>query len=504
MSSLIFLYKHRKKIIERRNKMGYSHYYEFKSDINGFSDEVIQDVEKVIERNKKLLAYSDIEEHDPKVTPEKIYFNGDHETFVVEANTDWNFCKTNQKPYDLAVCEVLLVLKHHYGEELDLRSDGFYVEKEELKDLRNINSNWLKAIENIKEEHGYEFNLSPSTEMDKLSGYEYYSYQINPINENNNLIKNRMLNDFYDDVYFHIQQYGDLPYEDRPSSDLIARSDDEVQALLSDKEFVKNIDGLESTIDFLSTGKVSITTQETIDFIIDKAGQMQMEKENVKITEFTEDGYVVVLEDGKHVPSPDNETNLEGNKKEKILKEYNKFIKKTYEQEEEYTLKDLKKDVLLPLAYTQVEDNEGSFEYEKQVSYDIEKERIVNQLYNEYVEVTKYRDYPFEIMEAEIGDMSFESFMNVDSFNIDIDEISETIHLSAHTKDVVPIRDYAQKNNLEIKGVYIDEIIENRDQILQSVELNELSEDTHLTSDEQQINKVLEHKILEQDDELEL
>lgn len=76
----------------------------------------------------------------PDITPDHIWFNGwkdgGHETFVVtrekpdnpswdkEATTSFDFCKTNRKPYDLAVCLVLLTLKQHAPESVEISSDG--------------------------------------------------------------------------------------------------------------------------------------------------------------------------------------------------------------------------------------------------------------------------------------------------------------------------------------------------------------------------------------------
>jgi hypothetical protein len=58
-----------------------------------------------------------------------ISFNGDqdrgfdHETFSIEKEkTDWNFCKTARKPYDLLVCACLIAAKEILGYEVS--SDG--------------------------------------------------------------------------------------------------------------------------------------------------------------------------------------------------------------------------------------------------------------------------------------------------------------------------------------------------------------------------------------------
>lgn len=57
-----------------------------------------------------------------------IRFNGvgslAHETFLVEQiERDFEFCKTNRKPYDLAVCSVLILVSL-YAEGGEISSDG--------------------------------------------------------------------------------------------------------------------------------------------------------------------------------------------------------------------------------------------------------------------------------------------------------------------------------------------------------------------------------------------
>ena len=62
-----------------------------------------------------------------------IAFNGigseSHETFVWENKViDFNFCKTARKAYDPAVCAILILVKKHYGEGVEISSDGNWSE----------------------------------------------------------------------------------------------------------------------------------------------------------------------------------------------------------------------------------------------------------------------------------------------------------------------------------------------------------------------------------------
>ena len=73
----------------------------------------------------------------PKVSKHKIWFNGNpsHETFAVDQvygqrdlhpdeAMKFAFCKTAQKPYDLAVMGCLLTFKRHLGKDFRVSSDG--------------------------------------------------------------------------------------------------------------------------------------------------------------------------------------------------------------------------------------------------------------------------------------------------------------------------------------------------------------------------------------------
>ena len=68
-------------------------------------------------------------EGEPIFTKDLICFNGKddeaHETFMIrqKGNDDFEFCKTNRKPYDLMVCFSLLRLKHHFP-DANISSDG--------------------------------------------------------------------------------------------------------------------------------------------------------------------------------------------------------------------------------------------------------------------------------------------------------------------------------------------------------------------------------------------
>lgn len=96
----------------------------------------------------------------PEVSPEIIRFNGwkdeGHETFMVtrekpdngpswdKDDRSFDFCKTARKPYDIAVCLVLLVMKRHAPKSISVSSDGEWDEE------------WTEARKVFKELFGVE------------------------------------------------------------------------------------------------------------------------------------------------------------------------------------------------------------------------------------------------------------------------------------------------------------------------------------------------------------
>jgi len=93
--------------------------------------------------DKKIVLareYDSPKSGNPEVTPDHIRFNGwkdeGHETFLVTrerpdlpswdpaAKESFDFCKTARKPYDLAVCLVLLSMSRHAPRSVRVGSDG--------------------------------------------------------------------------------------------------------------------------------------------------------------------------------------------------------------------------------------------------------------------------------------------------------------------------------------------------------------------------------------------
>jgi hypothetical protein len=150
--------------------MGYTHYWTIKGKLPVVA---IEDIELIVKNHLCIIQ-------DPQVSLRGVRFNGvgekAHETFHVKSNSN-DFCKTARKPYDLPVCETLLVLKYHLKEQMELRSDGFGVGKENFENDR-LDGDWNIALQNVEGQFGYTFELKKSEEKG------YYRFDISRRHDN--------------------------------------------------------------------------------------------------------------------------------------------------------------------------------------------------------------------------------------------------------------------------------------------------------------------------------
>lgn len=130
--------------------MGYTHYFSQQENIPQNSwDKICKDVKIILDHQQKegVLLESN---HPSEIMINKkagyINFNGvgddSHETFSItqEKHDNFNFCKTNQKPYDLALVASLMVIEHHAPESFNIGSDGNI---EDWQDAAKLNQNIL-------------------------------------------------------------------------------------------------------------------------------------------------------------------------------------------------------------------------------------------------------------------------------------------------------------------------------------------------------------------------
>lgn len=132
--------------------MGYTHYWRFTKnpkDIKDGDKKFKKAVELLQKCLKKVPAELDVPYYgkntfklaggngtgEPVFTDEVVCFNGfdgdedlSHETCYLALDNpdgyDFDFCKTAEKPYDVAVCLTLLCFKKAFGDDFNWSSDG--------------------------------------------------------------------------------------------------------------------------------------------------------------------------------------------------------------------------------------------------------------------------------------------------------------------------------------------------------------------------------------------
>jgi hypothetical protein len=109
--------------------MGYTHYWKGPKRVSSRQFATIAwHCRLVVEHLGVPMQFESDEALPPVFTPKEIRFNGvgeaGHETFLIQRTNLSDFCKTNRKPYDAAVCACLIVLRAHLGEKFIITSDG--------------------------------------------------------------------------------------------------------------------------------------------------------------------------------------------------------------------------------------------------------------------------------------------------------------------------------------------------------------------------------------------
>lgn len=125
--------------------MGYTHYFKQNKPVSEQQWKAFQaDAEVILKHVQDNFGIVLMTNDDKTVLidSERVNLNGDerqgldHETFFLEKDyREFNFCKTARKPYDLAVCALLLLAHEHMKEHHDIGSDGSFEEWQEAMQL---------------------------------------------------------------------------------------------------------------------------------------------------------------------------------------------------------------------------------------------------------------------------------------------------------------------------------------------------------------------------------
>lgn len=125
--------------------MGYTHYFKQSKPVSDKQWEAFEkDAKILLEYAPKHLGIILVSNDSNGIilNSERINMNGDpdrnldHETFYMDKDyKEFNFCKTNQKPYDLIVCSLLLLAHEHMPNHHDICSDGNFEDWQESMEI---------------------------------------------------------------------------------------------------------------------------------------------------------------------------------------------------------------------------------------------------------------------------------------------------------------------------------------------------------------------------------
>lgn len=142
--------------------MPYYHYYSIKPIKKQFKEKTINLIKDIVKRYKNILCLEFLLKHKPFISLKEIQLNGvlekGHEIFHVSSKYEGDFVNTENKEYDIVVCEILLILA--YYEDYKISSDGFQISKNQVNKTNfevKIIGNWEKALINVKENYNINF-----------------------------------------------------------------------------------------------------------------------------------------------------------------------------------------------------------------------------------------------------------------------------------------------------------------------------------------------------------
>ena len=125
---------------ERKNKMGYTHYWYTRKEIPADKwDAFTNDCKELLDSDAaEGIVWSKKDKIFPYITEDYCNFDGignnGHETFAMcrygglkqSDGESFDCCKTAHKPYDKYVVDVLILAEKHFGDLIRVKSDGHW------------------------------------------------------------------------------------------------------------------------------------------------------------------------------------------------------------------------------------------------------------------------------------------------------------------------------------------------------------------------------------------
>ena len=102
---------------------------------------------------------------------------------------------------------------------------------------------------------------------------------------------------------------------------------------------------------------------------------------------------------------------------------YNEFLDR--ENLEEVSLEEFNKSDVISICYTKI--NSDSYEYDLEIKYDIYKETLISNVYNDFIDIELTEKESINTMIYNLESCSFDDFVN--DVNIDFDELDKLMEL---------------------------------------------------------------------------
>ena len=102
---------------------------------------------------------------------------------------------------------------------------------------------------------------------------------------------------------------------------------------------------------------------------------------------------------------------------------YNEFLDR--ENLEEVSLEEFNKSDVISICYTKI--NSDSYEYDLEIKYDIYKETLISNVYNDFIDIELKEKESINTMIYNLESCSFDDFVN--DVNIDFNELDKLMEL---------------------------------------------------------------------------
>eukprot|EP01119_Soliformovum_irregulare_P017685 TRINITY_DN5291_c0_g1_i2.p1 TRINITY_DN5291_c0_g1~~TRINITY_DN5291_c0_g1_i2.p1 ORF type:complete len:169 (-),score=30.00 TRINITY_DN5291_c0_g1_i2:545-1051(-) len=155
----------------------YKHYWTIKRKLHPLDERVLKAIQAIIFRFKDILAFEYDEDTAPQISSECIRLNGieddGQETFVFWIHEKGFYsCMTERRAYDTPVAAILAILGVYYGDDIQIRSDGF-------------DEDWEVPLQ-LAAEQGYDFYFEDQEEFEDVF-YEVFPQRGRSFNQYGNM-----------------------------------------------------------------------------------------------------------------------------------------------------------------------------------------------------------------------------------------------------------------------------------------------------------------------------